>query len=393
MKLKLDPKRAQILSNMIVPTMFLVICVFGAIYSGLKPGYLASQVMTRLARNAFLVLSLLLPVMAGLGINFSMTLGAMAGQIGLIFVTDWGVKGAAGLFLAILVSLPFAIGLGYFAGAVLNRAKGREMITSMILAFFISGIYQFFVLYLCGPFVPIKSSTLVLSRGYGIRASIGLPATKGGFDLFFDRLLNTGLTLPLGKWFGVKGDNAVLQIPIFTLLLIAGCCIFVAWFRHTKLGQDMKAVGQDMRVADSAGIQVDKVRIQSVILSTVMASIGQIIYLQNIGTLNTYNGADQAALYAAAALLIGGATVSRATISNAIFGTLLFHTMFIVMPLAGKNITGNSVLGEYFRTFVSYSIVTVTLVIHAWRRQKQKEIELRAAHAEPAEDSKKAAEA
>ena len=33
-----------------------------------------------MGRNTFLVLSLLIPVMAGLGMNFAMTLGAMAGR-------------------------------------------------------------------------------------------------------------------------------------------------------------------------------------------------------------------------------------------------------------------------------------------------------------------------
>ena len=55
--------------------------------------------MTRLGRNAFLILSLLIPVMAGMGMNFGMTLGAMAGQIGLIFAADWQVWGIPGLIL------------------------------------------------------------------------------------------------------------------------------------------------------------------------------------------------------------------------------------------------------------------------------------------------------
>jgi simple sugar transport system permease protein len=128
-----------------------------------------------------------------------------------------------------------------------------------------------------------------------------------------------------------------------------------------------------MGVSDTAGIKVDKTRIQSIIISTVLAGFGQIIYLQNIGTLNTYNGADQCGLFAAAALLVGGATVSKATIPNAIIGTGLFHLMFIVMPIAGKNLTNNAMIGEYFRMFVSYGVITIALILHAWKRQKDKE--------------------
>lgn len=360
--LKDKTKFIKTINSFIIPVMFLIIIIIAIPLSGFSIPYLTEQMVTRLARNAFLVISLLLPIMAGMGINFGMTLGAMAGQIGLIFVTDWGVTGISGLLLAMLLSTPIAMLLGEFAGRVLNRVKGKEMITSMMLSFFISGVYLAFTLYICGYIIPFKTPGLILSRGYGVRNALNLNVA-GGFDNFFDDLL--------GQKIAIGG----VHIPIMTFMIIALVCVFTQWFRRTKLGQDMRAVGQDMKVTDSAGINVEKVRIQSIVISTVLAAYGQIIYLQNIGTLNTYNGADQAALFAAAALLIGGATVSKASILNALVGTILFHLMFIVMPVAGKNITGQAMIGEYFRTFVSYAIVTLTLVIHSWKRAKEKELD------------------
>lgn len=357
-KMKLDNQNMKkFLTGSAVPILFLFISAVAIPISEFSGIYLVREIVTRLSRNAFLVLALLLPVMAGMGINFGMVLGAMAGQIGLIFITDWGIKGAPGLVLAMIIGTPIAIVLGYFAGAVLNRAKGREMITSMMLGFFIAGIYQFFLLYLCGSIIPIKSTkTLVLSRGYGIRNAINLDTSSA-----FDKLLLVNI-----------GGVAV---PIGTFLIIGVICVFTLWFRKTKFGQNMRAVGQDMIVSGTAGIKVEKTRIQSIIISTVLACYGQIIYLQNIGTLNTYNGADQAGLFAAAALLVGGATVSKATIPNAIIGTALFHLMFVVMPMAGKNLTGQAMIGEYFRMFVSYGVVTLALVLHAWKKQKDKEMD------------------
>ena len=344
------------LTGAVVPLLFLVISTFAIPLSNFSGNYLVSEVVSRLCRNSFIVLSLLLPVMAGLGINFGMILGAMAGQIGLVFVTAWEITGVPGLLLAALIGTPISILLGLFGGVVLNKAKGREMITSMILGLFTAGIYQFFLLYLCGTIIPLDNPTTVLSRGYGIRNAIDL-RVAGGFDKL--------LILQIG---GVR-------IPLVTVAIIGLLCLFTFWIRKTKLGQNMRAVGQDMDVSDSAGIDVAKTRIYSVIISTVLACYGQIIYLQNIGTLNTYNGADQAALFAAAALLVGGATVSKATIPNAIIGTGLFHLMFVVMPAAGKNITGQAMLGEYLRMFISYGVVTVALVIHAWKRHKDREID------------------
>lgn len=355
--MKIDKKKLQrFLTGSAVPILFIFISSVAIPLSNFSGTYLVREIVTRLSRDTFLVLALLLPVMAGMGINFGMVLGAMAGQIGLIFITDWGVRGFWGLVLAMVISTPISILLGYFGGAVLNRAKGREMITSMILGLFILGIYQFFLLYLCGTIIPIKSPQLLLSRGYGIRNAITLNVSHG-----FDNLLK----IP------VVGAN----IPIGTFIIIGILCAFTVWFTKTKIGQDMRAVGQDMSVASTAGILVEKTRIQSIIVSTVLAGFGQIIYLQNIGTLNTYNGADQAGLFAAAALLVGGATVSKATTTNAIIGTGLFHLMFVVMPMAGKNLTGSAMLGEYFRMFISYGVVTLALVLHAWKSQKDKEMD------------------
>lgn len=355
--MNLDKRKiGKLLTGSVVPLMFIIISIIAIPLSRFSGNYLVSNIVTRLSRDSFLVLALLLPIMAGMGINFGMVLGAMSGQIGLIFITDWGVQGAPGLLLAAVVSTPIAIVLGYFGGQVLNRAKGREMITSMMLGLFISGIYQFFLLYICGSLIHFKSANLLLSRGYGVRNALNLDVAGG-----FDNLL--------------KIKFGMITIPVGTYMIVALICVFTVWFRKTKLGQDMRAVGMDRHVSDTAGIAVEKTRIQSIIISTVLACFGQIIYLQNIGTLNTYNGADSTALYAAAALLIGGATVARATIPNAIIGTILFHLMFIVMPMAGKYVTGSAMIGEYFRMFISYGIVTLALVLHSWKRQKDKEMD------------------
>ena len=125
-------------------------------------------------------------------------------------------------------------------------------------------------------------------------------------------------------------------------------------------------------VAEAAGIPVERTRIIAIIISTVLACFGQIIFLQNIGTMNTYNSHDQAGMFAIAAILIGGASVSRATITNVFVGVILFHLMFVVSPMAGKELIGQAQLGEYFRVFVSYGIIALALVLHAWKRHRDR---------------------
>lgn len=347
----------KLLIDYAVPIMFILIVVVATPVSGFSLGFLANEIMTRLCRNSFLILSLLIPVMAGMGMNFGMVLGAMAGEIALIFITDWNIVGISGILLAMLIATPIAIVFGYFAGVVLNKATGREMVTGLMLGFFMNGVYQLLVLYGMGKLIPITNKDILLTRGYGIRNAINLDGIRQCLDNI------------------IKLDLFGVQIPVVTLLVIAALCLFIVWFRKTKLGQDMRTVGQDMEVARTAGIDVNKTRIVSIVISTVLASYGMIIFLQNMGTLNTYNSHEQIGFFCIAALLVGGASVTKASIPNVFVGVILFHTVFVVSPRAGKELIGEAQLGEYFRVFITYGVIAFSLALYAWRRKVEQENE------------------
>ena len=283
-----------------------------------------------------------------------MTLGAMGAEIAVILVADWQIWGIPGVVLAMILSIPFSALLGFICGTLQNMAKGREMITSYIINFFINGWYQLIVLYVMGAVIPIIHASIMLPRGYGIRNTVSL--------LNMRQCLDDLLAIRVA---GVK-------IPVFTFLLVGLLCLFIVWFRRTKLGQDMRAVGQDMEVAKAAGINVDRTRIISVVMSTVCAGFGMVIYLQNIGNLPTYTGHAQIGMFCIAALLVGGASVEKAGIGNAFLGVILFHMMFIVAPGAGAFITGDSMVGEYFRVFLSYGVITLALIMYEAKKRMAK---------------------
>lgn len=340
--------------NNSVPLMFILICAVCIPISGFSPAYLLNEILTRMGRNTFLILSLLIPIMAGMGLNFGMTLGAMAGEIGLILVADWQIWGIPGIILAMIISIPFSILLGLMCGNLMNKAKGREMVTGYIISFFVNGLYQLVVLYMMGSIIPIIHSSIKLPRGYGIRNTVSL--------LHMRQYLDNLLAIHIG---GVK-------IPVLTFLITGLLCLFIIWFRKTKLGQDMRAVGQDMEVARDAGIKVERTRIIAIVMSTVFAGLGMVIYLQNMGNLSTYSSHTQIGMFCIAALLVGGASVDKASIGNVFLGVILFHLMFIVAPSAGAKITGDSMIGEYFRVFISYGVITLALIMYETKKRKAK---------------------
>lgn len=417
--------------NQSVTILFIVICFFGSLYSKLPLTSIVREIVTRVSRNGFLVLSLIIPVVAGMGLNFGIIIGAMAGQIGIFFTMYFGVEGMLGVGLCLLICTPLAIVFGILTGMLYNKTKGQEMITGLIAGFFTMGLYQFLFLVLMGsPIIPVKDPILILSSGIGVKTSVALRrGPNGGLKYAIEGMFNNLLKVPLvpvfiglgilmiigfgilvyksrtekkfeimsrakmkmmiligvllsggtlGMYLNDPKTSNTLKIPLVTFGLIALLCVFNNVILKTKLGQDFKTVGQNRHIAEVAGINVDRVRIIAVTISIVLASWGQIIFLQNIGTLSTYGSHVYIGMFSVAAILIGGASATKATSGQAILGVLLFHTLFYVSPKAGVNLFGSAQIGEYFRTFVAYGVIGISLGLHAWKRIKAHQKSLKA---------------
>ena len=135
-----------------VTIMFIVLCVVCLYFSGLTVPYVMYELFGRLSRNAFIVLALILPIVAGMGINFAVTIGAMAAQISALWVIEWGISGMNGFLVAMAMTVPLAAVFGYLIGKLLNKMKGQEMIGGLILGYFANGLYQLLFLFIDGNY-------------------------------------------------------------------------------------------------------------------------------------------------------------------------------------------------------------------------------------------------
>jgi len=405
------------LKQNVVVLLFLTLTVGGIMVSELSFPHIMTELVTRIGRNTFLVLSLIIPIIAGVGLNFGIVVGAMAGQIGLIFITYYGIDGIGGLFVAALVSTPLALFFGYLTAKLYNNTKGQEMIAGLIVGFFANGIYQFFFLFIIGAVIPV-SHAMVKPDGVGLRNTIAMGSKYGeGIKYAIDNIIKMNLwqfiillgmflilhTIIMQYYIKKRAEQSIekktiifrlilgvlviitpimvlsfgnyqlatIKVPLVSLALIAVLCLFNVLIMKTKLGQNFRAIGRSQHIASVAGINVDKTRMIAIILSTVFAAWGQIIFLQNIGTMNTYGSHMQVGMFAIASILIGGATVSNANIWHAIIGVILFQSVFIVSPTAGKALFGDPQIGEFFRAFVVYGVIGVALCLHAWKKVKK----------------------
>lgn len=392
-----------VIRNNAVTIMFVLLCIVCLYFSGLTVPYVMYELFGRLSRNAFIVLALILPIVAGMGINFAVTIGAMAAQIAALWVIEWGISGLGGFLLAMAMTVPLAAFFGFLIGKLLNKMKGQEMIGGLILGYFANGLYQLLFLFIFGNLIPLNAPGLVIKGSTGVANTIDL-STERGFKYALDGLwrvdFGTGLFILCGVMvllalvnFLLKKQNlkktlkvvggcvvacvaymipavanlfSMVQIPVVTFLLVGLLCIFNNELMRTRLGQQFRAVGQNRTVANVSGINVDKVRLIAITISTVLAGWGQLIFVQNMGSFQTYGAHEQVGLYAGAAILVGGASIKKATNTQAMVGCILFHLLFIVAPSAGKNLFGDAAIGEYFRVFISYGVIALALVMHAW---------------------------
>ena len=399
----------EILQKNAVTVMFVVLCIIGLICSGQTVSYVMYELFGRLSRNAFIVLALIIPIVAGMGINFAITIGAMAAQIAALWVIEWGISGLPGFLVAMLMTMPIAAFFGFLIGKLMNKMKGQEMIGGLILGYFANGLYQLLFLFIFGNLIPLKAPGLVIKGSTGVANTIDL-STDRGFKYALDGLLRVSFStavliicgiIAVGAMvlfarkkmekkkaftYGgicvaaivvaqlpfVKNIFSMVTVPMVTFFVVGLLCIFNNALMKTKIGQQFRAVGQNRTVSNASGINVDRVRVIAIVISTVLAGWGQLIFVQNMGSFQTYGAHEQVGLYAGAAILVGGASIKKATNGQALLGCILFHLLFIVAPSAGKNLFGDAAIGEYFRVFISYGVIALALVMYAWGDYKKK---------------------
>ena len=153
--------------------MFIVLSVVCILISGANVSYVAGEVFSRFGRNTCLVLALIIPCMAGLGMNFGIVVGAIAAQISIFWVVHWGFTGIGGFMLCVAMSTPMALFFGWLLGKLFNKTKGAEMIAGLVLGFFAAGLYRLFTLYIIGGVIPFDDPNL-LDRGFGLRNAFDL---------------------------------------------------------------------------------------------------------------------------------------------------------------------------------------------------------------------------
>ena len=323
----------------LIITAFLLLLLIAAPFVGADLPTQISNIIARFSWNGVMVLAMVPMVHSGCGLNFGLPLGIISGLLGATLSIECGFTGPLSFVMAIVISTPFALVLGSVYGWLLNKIKGGEMMIATYVGF--SSVSLMCMMWLV---LPYKSPNMVWGlAGKGLRTTISLEG-------YYNQVLAKFLQIKIGN----------LVIPVGTLLFFTVLALAMWAFLHTRTGTAMTAVGSNPVFARAAGINIDRIRLLSVVMSTWLAAVGILVYEQGFGFVQLYMAPFYMALPAVSAILIGGASVNKATITNVIIGTILFQGIVTMTPTVMNNMIHMD-MSEVIRIIVSNGMILYAL--------------------------------
>ncbi len=356
------------LPKFIITVFFLMLC--GLTFVVKIPFIpLMSDTLVRFGMNGILVLAMVPSIQSGLGPNFGLPIGVIAGLIGALVSFEMGHTGWVGILSATAVTLPIAVGFGYLYGQMLNRVKGSELIVSTYTGFSVVSLMSIGWILL-----PFNHPEMRWPLGQGLRNVILLDRSFGKIfnDFLSLKFVREEFTGNLAMFFNrsdsfisnLYPDNSGVvefAIPTGLLLVFALCCFLLYAFTKSKLGQEMKTAGENPQFALASGINVDGMRVLGATLSTVIAAFGIIVFSQSYGFLQLYQAPLFMAFPAVAAILIGGSSAQKTKINHVIVGAFLFQgLMTTALPIANKLVPEGD-LAEVLRLIIQNGVIMYAL--------------------------------
>lgn len=339
--------------------LFLLGLFIAAPFAGVSLADSIGNVLARFGMFSILVLSLIPMVQSGCGLNFGLPIGVVAGILGGVTSIEFGLTGFGGILVGMLIGATIAVVFGCGYGVLLNKIKGDEMLIATYVGYS-------FTAFMCMVYLvlPYKNPVSVLSyAGSGLSQQIPVA------DYWMKSLVDAnGTRSSVGILTDFLSFNVFgVRIPVGMYLVFALFALIVWAFFRTKTGTAMTAVGSNPDYAQVGGIHINRMRLFSVILSTVIAAVGIIVYQQSYGFIQLYQSPLSFTFQTVAALLIGGASINKASIPNVIIGTFLFQGIITLTPTV-INGALNIDVSEVLRL-----IVTNGMIVYALTRRNRNE--------------------
>ena len=233
-----------------------------------------------------------------------------------------------------------ALLLGYLYAKILNHLKLNEEIVGTFAGYSFIPVMNLFY-----TFAPVTNRQMLYPiGGQGLRPKVNL-------EPYFGQVLDRLWQVRIGE----------LVIPAGLLLSFFGTGFLLWLFSKTRAGMIFSAIAENERFVRLAGINVNGYRTAAIIMSTVIAAAGVVVYSQSYGILHLYDGPFMMSFPAVSAIVIGGASPRKATVANALIGTFLYQTTYLLsIPVANALLIPE--MAEIMRTIITSGIILYAFI-------------------------------
>jgi len=201
---------------------------------------------------------------------------AFIGLIAFLILTSW--LGVSSIVIALFIVLIVAMAFTALVNWMIERLAYRPLRGSFRLAPLISAIGMSIIL------------TNYVQIAQGARVKPLQPLVTGDH------------TLMTSEAFNVQISNIQIIVITTTFVLMAGFHWLVA---KTRLGRDMRACEQDLKMASLLGVNIDRTISLTFVIGAALASVAGIMYLLYYGVIDFYIG-FLAGVKAFTAAVLGG---------------------------------------------------------------------------------------
>lgn len=277
-----------------------------------------------------------------LGIPGTMYVGAICGVIGSFFYEQSAsnMNGVLAILIPMLSCLLGSLCMGLIYCLLTVTLRANQNVAGLALTTFGIGIGNFFG----GSLIKLTGSDV---------PSIALSRTSK----YFSRSLPFAQDL---GWFG----KIFLSYGFLAYLAIAVALVAAYVLKHTRVGLQLRAVGENPATADAAGINVGRYKYMATCIGSMIAGLGGLYYVMDYACGVWSNDAFGDRGWLAIALVIF--TIWRPNVgilASILFGGL--YILYIFLP------TGTNLAVKELYKMLPYVMTIVVLVLTSMRNKRE----------------------
>jgi ribose/xylose/arabinose/galactoside ABC-type transport system permease subunit len=298
-----------------------ILVALGAVLAVASPAFLTVDNLLNVLRNVsmqgLIALGMTMVIIAG---EIDLSVGSMVAFAGCLTAYIAGGLSAMGIGIAIAIAIVTTVATGALLGSFSGLMRTK---------------YQ----------VPTFITTLALMTGLTGAAEL----ITNGFPL-----------TPFPSWYNFLGGGHLFGIPFPAIVFLAAFAVVLVVMNHTGFGRSVYAVGGNAEAARLSGIDVARVKIAVLAITSGLAALSGVMQSSEImsGTATTAKGWE---LDVIAAVIIGGTSLMGGV--GRVWGTMV-GVVFLGVIINGMTLLN---ISEYWQHVVRGALILTAVLINRFQ--------------------------